>query len=83
MSAAALLDELLEPLALCLGRSTAERVAAYRIAPSVQKRVDSLAELANELLSPDERAEYEALVSTAEIIGMLQLKAQRLLQMNW
>ena len=83
MSAAALLDDLLDPLALCLDRTTAERIVAFSITPTVQQRVDSLAELANEgSLSPEERSEYEALVSAAEVIAILQLKAQRQLQMN-
>jgi hypothetical protein len=44
------------------------------------KLYDYLAERANEgLLTPDERAEYEAYINTADIIAILKLKARRYL----
>ena len=42
-----------------------------------------LAEKANEgLLNEDERADYEAIISTADIISILKLKAERHLKSN-
>jgi hypothetical protein len=83
MSAAPLLDGLLEPLSQCLDAESARRVVELRIDSTVQARVDQLAERANEgLLTEDERDEYEALISAADFISMLQLKARRQLQSN-
>ncbi len=73
-----LLDQLLDPLARCLSAGSAQRVAEFRIAPPVEQRVSELAERANEgLLTEDERNEYETLVSAADFIDILKLKAQR------
>ena len=56
----AMLDELLDPLARCLDTESARRLAEFRVGPAVQRRVDALAERANEgLLTDDERGEYE------------------------
>jgi hypothetical protein len=53
-------------------------VAEFRVAPSVQDRIDYLSERANEgLLSEEERAEYESLVNAADFISILKLKARR------
>jgi hypothetical protein len=83
MSDIGLLDELLEPLARCLDDESAQRVVEFRIAPSVQERVDGLAGRANEgLLTPDERADYEALINAADLISILKLKARRRLHSN-
>ena len=60
---------------------SARRVAELRIGPNVQRRIESLAERANEgLLSEAERAEYEAAVNAADIIAILNLKAIRNLE---
>lgn len=78
MSDAALLDELLEPFAHCLDRESAQRVADFQIAPSVQERVGALAEKANEgQLTEAHRIEYEALINAADFIAVLKLKARR------
>lgn len=78
MSDSVLLDELMEPLARCLDAVTAERIAAFQIAPSVQDRVATLAHKANQgMIAEAERSEYEALVSAADFIAILQLKARR------
>jgi len=83
MIAAGVLDGLLDPLSRCLDASSARRVAEFRIAESVQERVDALAERANEgLLSDDDRAEYEALVNASDFIVILKLKAVRSLASN-
>jgi len=76
MSAALVLDGLLGPLSRCLDAESARRVIEFRVDSAVQKKVDSLAERANEgLLSEDERTEYEALVNATDFISILKLKA--------
>jgi hypothetical protein len=77
MGAASVLDGLLDPLSRCLNAESARRVVELRVAPDVQQRIDALAESANEgALSEDERTEYEALVSAADFISILKLKAR-------
>lgn len=79
MSTAAL-DGLLEPLAASLDSTALRRILEFRISPDVQARVDYLAERANDgKLTPDEDAEYEALIDAADLITILKLKAKRLL----
>jgi hypothetical protein len=83
MSAAASLDGLLDPLSRCLDAVSARRVIDLEIAPTVQERIDMLAERANEgLLSDGERAEYEALINAADFISILKLKARQHLDSN-
>ena len=76
-------DSLLDSLSRCLDAESARRVVEFRVAGDVQKRVDVLAERANAgLLDDDERAEYEALVNTSDVITILKLKALRNLESN-
>jgi len=76
-----LLNELLEPFTDCVDRESAQRVADFQIAPSVQKRVDALAERANEgQLTEAPRMENEALINAADFIAILKLKARRRLK---
>src|SRR3954451_3835493 len=59
MSGASGLNGLLEPLSRCLDDESARRVADHQIDPTVQARIDALAERANEgTLSDNERPEY-------------------------
>jgi hypothetical protein len=77
MSAATSLDQFLDPLSRCLDAESARRVVALDVSASVQERVDTLAERANEgLLSDDERAEYEALINAEDFVAILKLKAR-------
>ncbi len=81
--ASGVLDSLLDPLSRCLDTGSARRVAEFRIAANVQRRVDALGERANEgLFSDDERAEYQAFVNASDFIAILKLKAQRNLESN-
>lgn len=49
----------------------------FQIDAPVQERIEALAERANEgTLSESERAEYEALISAADFISILKLKAR-------
>jgi hypothetical protein len=78
MSAATVLDGLLDPLGRCLDAESARRIVEFRVSPSVQERIDILAERANEgLLTGDEAVEYEALVNAADFISILKLKARQ------
>jgi len=78
-----ILDQMLDPLSRCLDAESAKRVAELRIDPAVQARVDVLAERANEgLLTPDERAEYEAYINADDLIAILKMKASRFLELN-
>ena len=75
--AAKTIDGLLDPLRRSLDDESARRVAEFRIDPSIQARVDLLAERANEgLLTDEERAEYEAFINMAGFISILKLKAR-------
>jgi len=68
----------LDPLSRCLDAESARRVLALKVSASVQERVDTLAERANEgLLTDDERAEYEAFINAEDFVAILKLKARR------
>jgi hypothetical protein len=77
------LNDLLDPLSRCLDAESARRLAEFRVGPVVEEKIRVLAERANEgLLSEDERAHYEAIINTADIISILKLKTQRHLKSN-
>lgn len=77
MSAATSLDQFLDPLSRCLDAESARRIVALSVSPTVQERVDILADRANEgLLSDEERAEYEALINAEDFVAILKLKAR-------
>jgi hypothetical protein len=83
MSNTALLDELLDPFTACLDAESAQRVANFEIAASVQQKANLLAEKANEgVLTQDEQSDYEALVNAADLIAILKLKARRRITSN-
>ena len=77
MSPAGVIDRMLEPLSRCLDVESARRVAALSFPAEVQDRMDLLGDRANEgVLTAEERAEYEALVNTADVVSILKLKAR-------
>ena len=81
MSTASGLDGLLEPLSRCLDADSARRVVALQVDPTVQERIDVLAERANEgSLNQSERSEYEALINASDFISILKLKARLYLE---
>ena len=84
MSAAFLLDSLLEPLSRCLDQKSARRVIELRFDPAIQEKISALAERANEgLLTEEERAAYETLINAADFISVLKRKAgQHLRSLN-
>ena len=72
------LDGLLDPLSHCLDAESARRVIEMRIDPTVQSRLNVLAERANDgVLTDEERAEYEAFINVGDFISILKLKAHR------
>jgi hypothetical protein len=74
------LDRLLDPLGGALNAEAARRLVELRADPATQARVDELADRCNEgRLTPDERAEHEALVAAAGLIAVLQSKARAVL----
>lgn len=78
MDTVAGLDNLLEPLSLCLDAESARRLVAFRIDQPVQARIEMLGQQANEgILNASERSEYEALINAADFIAILKLKARR------
>ena len=78
MSAATVLDQFLDLISRCLDAESARRVLELGIPDSVQERVDTLVELANEgSLTDDERGEYEALINAEDLLAILKLKARR------
>ena|SRR5580692_4578263 len=77
------LDGLLEPLSRCLDDESARRVVELQVDPSVQARVDALAERANGgLLTAEEQDEYDAFISAAHVITILKIKSRRRLASN-
>jgi hypothetical protein len=76
--ASSALDRLLEQMSSCLDGESLRRMSEFRVDESVQARIDLLAERANEdLLTPEERDEYDAFINAADLFTTLQLKAER------
>jgi hypothetical protein len=72
---------MLESLARTLSVEAARSLQAIELDPSIQARIDELAELCNEgRLSDIERTEYQSYVEGAEILSLLKLKARRYLR---
>ena len=83
MSAVIELDEILKPLSRCFDAESSRRLPELSVAPHVEKRMSALAERANEdLLTEDERAEYEALINATDFLSTLKSKARRHLNSN-
>ena len=71
------LGRLLDPVRDCLNADAARRIAALRADDEAQARFDELAaKNAGGAITPDERAEYVALVSAGNLIAVLQAKAR-------
>ena len=72
-----LLDRLLDPVGRCLTADAARQLVDLRADPALQRCVDRLADRANEgQLTANEREEYEAYISAANLIAILQAKAR-------
>ncbi len=72
-----ILDQVFDPLTQCLTVDVARRIAAMRATPTVQLRIDELADKSSAgTLSNQERAEYETWVRVINFLGVLQAKAR-------
>ena len=70
------LDRMLEPLAGCLSPDVAAKVADLQTDETVQRRIDELADRANEgLLNDAECEEYSGYLHAIDVITVLQAKA--------
>jgi hypothetical protein len=74
------LERLLDPIGRTLTPEVARRWVALQADPTVQVRLEELADKCTEgQLSTEERAEYETDVRAIEFIGVLQAKARHFL----
>ncbi len=77
----AALNRMLEPLSRSLSVEAARAIVSLQIDPTIQARIQALADRCNEgLLGDAERTEYESYVEGAEILALIKLKARRLLR---
>lgn len=75
------IDRILDPFTACLSPEVAERLVQMRADPLTQKRVDELADKANEgQLSESERREYEQYRRAFHFVTILQAKARSYLK---
>ena len=75
------LDRLLDPVSRCLTPEAARALVNLRADPSIQARLDELADKNTEnRLTPDEREQYDLYLSAISIITVLQSKARMILQ---
>lgn len=74
-------DKTLSPVEECLTQKSARALLELRADPRAQKRIDELAEKANEgAITPDEKSEYEALIWAGNLVAVLQAKARHSLK---
>jgi len=67
----------LDPVVECFTPSVAREIAVLRANPSLQNRLDTLAEKANEgTLTETEGSEYETYAKAIDFISILQAKAR-------
>lgn len=76
--ASPVLDRLLDPIADCLTAESADKIARLSVDPSVQRRLDELADKASAgTLSESERSEYTEFVEAIDLVAIIQAKARR------
>ena len=74
------LDQLLDPVREILTPEVAQALVNLRANSSIQERIEDLAERHHEgQLNEDELSEYKELVNAANMIAVLQAKAQSVL----
>lgn len=74
------LDRFLDPVRDLLTPEVARGIADLRADAATQQRIEDLADRHHEgQLSPEELAEYEALVNGANVMAVLQAKARSVL----
>lgn len=75
-----LLESMLDPVTRCLSPESARQLVGLRADEQVQHRVDELADKSTfGALTELEKAEYEAYISAANVLGVLQAKARKLI----
>jgi len=75
------LDRLLDPVSRCLTPEAARALVNLRADPSIQARLDELADRNTEnRLTPDEREQYDLYLSAISVITVLQSKARMILK---
>lgn len=73
-----LAEQMLDMASACFDAATLESLARMRLSRKQLARVDKLAAKANEgQLTPAERAEYRAFITTSDWLVLLQLRARR------
>ncbi len=76
----AIISDMLDPLTEALTPESNALLANLKAKPSVQSRMDTLAEKCNEgTLSEAEQSEYEAYVRVGNVINLLKAKAKKAL----
>lgn len=81
LSSASYLDRLLTGVSEAFTPEVAERIVNMRADPELQRHLDDLADRNTEdLLSAEERSEYESLVAFGNFITILQGKAREILK---
>jgi hypothetical protein len=74
------LEKMVDPVSRCLTPEAARKLLALRAEPSLQERVELLAEKCTEgQLTAEEREEYDTYVRASRFIALLQAKARKLL----
>jgi len=80
ITASAILDKMLEPVARCFTPAVAQQIVELRADLLTQARIDELAAKCNEgELTEAEQHEYGAYVEALDLIGILQAKARVIL----
>jgi hypothetical protein len=75
------LDQFLNPIRDILTPEVAQAIADLRASPATQERIEDLAHRHHEgKLGVEELTEYEALVSGANLVAVLQAKARTVLK---
>ena len=77
---APVLDRLMAPLGECITPETARRLLTLKADPTVQSRVDELADRNSAgTLTPEEQVEYRNYVSFGTFVAILKSKARQVL----
>jgi hypothetical protein len=81
MATVSSLDRFLDPVAACFTPQVAQKIAALKLEPELQTRIEQLATKANEgSLTPAEDEEYKDYIEGGDLLALLQAKARRFLK---
>ena len=83
MSAANLLERMVDPIGRVLTPEAAKAILEVRADNETQTRIDELADKCNEgTLSAEEQAEYQEFVSVFNLLTLLQVRARSILRLS-